>query len=74
MNQLKSKCTSYLGLKHKLGIQNWYIEHWETEDHQTDKPAATGVTASCNDNSRWHQRRQSCQNDQNDDPLLLNSK
>ena len=35
----------------------------KTKGHQADNPVVTGSTVSCNDNARYHQRRQRCQND-----------
>ena len=68
MNQLKSKCISYLGFKHKIRHLKLVHRALKIKDHLTDKPTVTDGNASCrNDNSWCHQPRQSRQND---DPLL----
>ena len=58
MQQLRSKCTSFLGLQHDLKTLKLVHRAPETRDHQADITVA-GDTASCyNDNPGCHRRRQ----------------
>ena len=65
-NKTKIQSTMYISVNYSGhdSTVSWVLK---TEGRQSDNPAVTDITISCNDNARYHQWRQWCQYD---DPLI----